>query len=282
MSLTRTSVISTARLLTTNSDPTGNFARPPPPHDRLARNRRAIRRAWPAWRHSPKYAVPLPLMPCPRQSSAANASPQPGDPRRQLLGGRLQPVEQQPARLLAHLPRRKASTSGADRSRLLGRPAHAVDGGGRQPFRRPHDHEVQQPSPATGSTRSPRPRQTAGPPARKNGTSLPNSAARRASSSASPGPGSSRDWRPPGRPPHRWSRRPDRPPSGSASPAAACAPRPSPSAGGATPPPAARDCPGPRGTSSNPPLSGPPAADPHWHSNSSRPLGVLSEIQGVV
>ena len=72
------------------------------------------------------------------------APAKPDDPRRQFLGGRLQAIQQQPARLFdVSLPQRVDQRGQG--SRPLGRPAHTVNRGGRQPFGRPNDDEIQRP-----------------------------------------------------------------------------------------------------------------------------------------
>ena len=74
------------------TDSNGNFARQTPRRAPLPAI--AVRSAAHGGHDgiSPKYDVPLPLIPCPRQSSCENSSPQPPHPGRQRFGGRLQPI----------------------------------------------------------------------------------------------------------------------------------------------------------------------------------------------
>ncbi len=85
-------------------------------------------------------------MPCPRHSSAAKTSTQPGNPRRQLLGRRLQSIEEQ-ATGLSNISLAKRIEQGLQRSGRGGGAADAIHGGSRQAFRRSHDHKVQQTQP---------------------------------------------------------------------------------------------------------------------------------------
>jgi len=174
MSLMRTSVISTAVLLTIR-----RWSK------QLATARRFLRASpanvWPGAGPGPRVGK---LHTTPNrchswnipQVEACQLVPQPFHPRRQRRRRRRKPVQQQ----VAHPPR-VAPLQGLDQrsglQRALGRTAGPVDLGGPQshrgtkPPRNPFDR-----LPLTGSIFSPRPRQTAGPRPKKNGMSLPNSA----------------------------------------------------------------------------------------------------------
>ena len=226
--------------------------------------------------NSPKYAVPLPLMPCPRQSSAANNRPSlaiHGDNCSAAACNRLK--SRQPA--CRAFPRRKASSSGSKgRGELAGRQtpytaAVASPSGGRTTTK------FITPTLPDGSIRSPRPRQMAGPRWRKNGTSLPSSAAIAAKSfgdrpSFQPRFAATRaaaaSLEPPPKPAAvgirliSRSRAPCRPPVRRRTRSTARKTRFLPS----------------RGTPAKPllsPASGRPAAAPHWHSNSKSSLDVV-------
>ena len=185
MSLTRTSVISTAGLLATDAAgcQAASFARQTQcrthwpasvvryaahdAHDGKAQNTTCHSRSSRA-PGNPVGRTPAPTA-SPRATNsrrpAATGSTAAGPPRSSLLV-------------------RSASNNGPTGRGCRGGPAHAVHGRGGQALgRTDHDEAAARRSPSNGVTHSPRPRQIAGPPARKNGTSLPSSAAQRANSS---------------------------------------------------------------------------------------------------
>ncbi len=122
-------------------------------------------------------------------------------------------------------PSRKASSSGPTARGFARRPAGPVHRGRRQapPAAEP-PRNADCPAAPTGSTRSPRPRQTAGPAAKNSGTSLPSSAPSSCQLEPSTSPAPSPRWLRPTRRRRRWSHPPAPRPSESASPAAGCAP----------------------------------------------------------